>query len=237
MRGAGCTYNDIMDRDFDAKVARTKDRPLPSGQLKVVKAILFLITLLFFSSLILLTFNSFAIYFGIASLVLVFSYPLMKRIIFWPQLFLGFTFNWGALLGWATVRGQIDYPAILLYIGGIFWTLGYDTVYAHQDRKDDILAGVKSTARRLGFGSKPWLFGFYTGGVTLFTFAGITAKLSWPFYLGLFLGAIQLYWQVHNVEIDNPKDCLTKFKSNRLFSWIFLLGIVLAQIHSLNYSV
>ena len=236
MRGAGCTYNDIIDRDFDAKVARTKDRPLPSGQLNVVKAILFLITLLFFGSLILLTFNSFAIYFGIASLVLVFSYPLMKRITFWPQLFLGLTFNWGALLGWAAVRGQIDHPAILLYIGGIFWTLGYDTVYAHQDRKDDILAGVKSTARRLGFGSKPWLFGFYTGGVTLFTFAGITAKLSWPFYVGLFLGAIQLYWQVHNVEIDNPKDCLTKFKSNRLFSWIFLAGIVLAQIHSLNNS-
>lgn len=237
MRGAGCTYNDIMDRDFDAKVARTKDRPLPSAQLKIEKAILFLITLLLFGSLILLTFNSFAIYFGVASLILVFSYPLMKRITFWPQLFLGFTFNWGAFLGWAAVRGQIDQPAIFLYIGGVFWTLGYDTIYAHQDRKDDIVAGVKSTARRLGLGSKPWLFGFYTGAVSLFTLAGITAKLSWPFYLGLFLGAIQLFWQVHKVEINNPKDCLTKFKSNRLFSWIFLVGIVLAQIHSLNYSV
>ncbi|MBK19822.1 MAG: 4-hydroxybenzoate octaprenyltransferase [Rhodospirillaceae bacterium] len=232
MRGAGCTYNDIVDRDFDAQVARTKNRPLPSGQVTIKEASGFLIALLIIGFLILLTLKNYAIAVGAASLVLVFTYPLMKRVTFWPQFFLGLAFNWGALLGWAAVREDISLPAILLYLGGIFWTLGYDTIYAHQDRQDDPKAGVKSTARRLGLGSKPWLYAFYLMAAVFFAFAGKTAEFGWPFYVGLGLGAFQLVWQVWDVDINNPKDCLAKFKSNRLFSWLFLSGIVADQIIS-----
>ncbi|MHA1108885.1 MAG: 4-hydroxybenzoate octaprenyltransferase, partial [Alphaproteobacteria bacterium] len=160
MRGAGCTYNDIMDRNFDAQVARTANRPIPSGQVGVTGAALFMIVIMLIGLAILLSFNRFAVWVGAASLVLIFTYPLMKRITFWPQLALGFAFNWGALLGWAAVRGDLPPAAILLYIGGIFWTLGYDTIYAHQDRADDPAAGVKSSARALGLDSKPWLHVF-----------------------------------------------------------------------------
>ena len=229
MRGAGCTYNDIVDRDFDAQVARTRDRPLPSGQVTVRQAIVFLVFQLVVGLAILLVFNRFAIAVGIASLVLVFTYPLMKRITFWPQFFLGLTFNWGALLGWAAVRGEIATPAVLLYFGGLFWTLGYDTIYAHQDRRDDPGAGVKSTARRLGLGSKPWLYAFYAIAIALFAWSGIDGGYNWPFYAGLGLGAAQLVWQVWDVDIDDPHDCLAKFKSNRLFSWLFLAGILGGQ--------
>jgi 4-hydroxybenzoate polyprenyltransferase len=230
MRGAGCTYNDIVDRDLDAQVARTSNRPLPSGQVTVPQAVVFLILQLAGGFAVLISLNNFAIAVGIASLVLVFTYPLMKRVTFWPQFFLGLTFNWGALLGWAAVRGDIALPAILLYMGGIFWTLGYDTIYAHQDRRDDPSAGVKSTARRLGLGSKPWLYGFYGGAAALFAWAGLAADLGWPYVAGLTLGAAQLFWQVWDVDINNPKDCLAKFKSNRLFSWLFLVGILVAHM-------
>lgn len=234
MRGAGCTYNDIVDREFDAQVARTKNRPLPSGQVTVKQAVVFLIILLTIGLLVLLTLKPYAIAVGAASLILVFTYPLMKRVTFWPQFFLGLTFNWGALLGWAAVRGDLATPAIILYAGGIFWTLGYDTIYAHQDRQDDPKAGVKSTARRLGLGSKPWLHAFYVIAVVLFATAGILGEFSWPFFVGLGLGATQLIWQVWDVDINNPKDCLAKFKSNRLFSWLFLGGILAAQITTLS---
>ena len=234
MRGAGCTYNDIVDRDFDAQVARTKNRPLPSGQLTVRQAIIFLLALLLTGLMILLTLKTYAIAVGTASLVLVFTYPLMKRVTFWPQFFLGLTFNWGALLGWAAVRGDLATPAIILYAGGVFWTLGYDTIYAHQDRQDDPKAGVKSTARRLGLGSKPWLYAFYVVAIALFAYAGILGNIAWPYFAGLGLGAAQLIWQVRDVDINDPKDCLAKFKSNRLFSWLFLGGILAAQITTLS---
>ncbi len=234
MRGAGCTYNDIVDREFDAQVARTKNRPLPSGQVTVKQTVVFLIILLTIGLLVLLTLKPYAIAVGAASLILVFTYPLMKRVTFWPQFFLGLTFNWGALLGWAAVRGDLATPAIILYAGGIFWTLGYDTIYAHQDRQDDPKAGVKSTARRLGLGSKPWLYAFYVIAIVLFATAGILGEFSWPFFVGLGLGATQLIWQVWDVDINNPKDCLAKFKSNRLFSWLFLGGILAAQITTLS---
>lgn len=229
MRGAGCTYNDIMDREFDAQVARTRNRPLPSGQVTVRQAVLFLILQLAVGLGVLLTLNQFALLVGVASLFLVFSYPLMKRITFWPQFYLGLTFNWGALLGWAAVRGEIAEPALWLYAGGIFWTLGYDTIYAHQDRRDDPGAGVKSTARKFGLGSKPWLYFFYIATIILFAVAGLTGGYGWPFFAGLAAGAIHLIWQVWDVDINDPKDCLAKFKSNRLFSWLFLTGIVLAS--------
>jgi len=230
MRGAGCTYNDIADRNFDAQVARTRNRPLPSGQVTVFQAVMFLIVQLVGGLLVLLCLNNFAIAVGVTSLILVFTYPFMKRITFWPQLFLGLTFNWGALLGWAAVRGEIALPAICLYVGGVFWTLGYDTIYAHQDRRDDPLAGVRSTARKLGLSSKPWLLGFYAGTVALFAAAGLTGSFAWPFFAGLAAGTIQLMWQVWNVDINDPIDCLAKFKSNRLFAWIILTGIYSSRL-------
>lgn len=226
MRGAGCTYNDIIDRDLDAQVARTKNRPLPSGQISVRQAVIFLLLQLGGGFLVLVSLNSFAIVVGVASLILVFTYPLMKRVTFWPQFFLGLAFNWGALLGWAAVRTDIALPAILLYAGGIFWTLGYDTIYAHQDRQDDPAAGVKSTARRLGLGSKPWLYAFYMIATILFLMAGHLGGYNWPFFAGLALGAMQLVWQVWDVDINEPKDCLIKFRSNRLYAWLFLAGIL-----------
>jgi 4-hydroxybenzoate polyprenyltransferase len=229
MRGAGCTFNDIADRELDAQVARTRDRPLPSGQLTVRQAVVFLVLQMAGGLVVLLTLNPFAIAVGAASLVLVFTYPFMKRVTFWPQFFLGLTFNWGALLGWAAVRAEITWPALLLYLGGLFWTLGYDTIYAHQDRRDDVTAGVKSTARRFGLGSKPWLYTFYAVAAALFAAAGMAGGFPWPYYAGLGLGAVQLAWQVWDADLDDPKDCLAKFRSNRLFSWLFLGGIAAAQ--------
>jgi 4-hydroxybenzoate polyprenyltransferase len=229
MRGAGCTYNDICDREFDAQVARTRNRPLPAGEVTVRQAVVFLIVQLVIGLAILLSFNGFAIAVGAASLLLVFTYPLMKRVTFWPQFFLGLAFNWGALLGWAAVRGDLTPPAFLLYAGGILWTLGYDTIYAHQDRTDDVFAGVKSSARALGV-SKPWLGAFYAGAAVLFCLAGAAAELAWPFYVGLALGAAQLAWQLAAVNLEDPKDCLRIFKSNRAFGWILFAAVAAGQI-------
>ena len=203
--------------------------PLPSGQVSVRQALVFLLLQLVGGLAVLLTLNSFAIAVGAASLVLVFTYPLMKRVTFWPQFFLGLAFNWGALLGWAAVRGDLALPALLLYAGGIFWTLGYDTIYAHQDRRDDPGAGVKSTARRLGLGSKPWLYAFYVAATVLFVLAGIQGGHGWPYFAGVALGTAQLIWQVWDVDLDDPRDCLAKFKSNRLYAWLFLAGILGGQ--------
>ena len=230
MRGAGCTFNDICDRNFDAQVARTRDRPLPSGQVTVRGALVFLAVLLAAGLCILLALNPFAIAVGVASLVLVFTYPLSKRVTYWPQFVLGLAFNWGALLGWAAVRGEIGLAPVLLYVAGIFWTLGYDTIYAHQDRRDDVTAGVKSTARRLGLGSKPWLFAFYLIAAALFAATGHVAGLGWIFFAGLALATMQLVWQVADVDLDTPKDCLAKFRSNRLVGWLILAAAVGAQL-------
>ena len=230
MRGAGCTFNDITDRKFDAKVARTADRPIPSGAVSVPRAILFMVFLAIIGFTILLQFNPFAILVGIASLFFVAIYPFMKRITYWPQFALGLTFNWGAFLGWAAVRGDLHLPAIVLYVAGIFWTLGYDTIYAHQDKEDDLVVGVKSSALKLKNKTRPWLFVFYAISILLIGESGYLAKLSWPFYIALVLAALQLFWQAKEVDIDNPADCLTKFKSNRLFCWILLAGIIFGQI-------
>ena len=179
MRGGGCTWNDILDRDFDAQVARTRDRPLPAGEVTVRQAFAWFVVQLAVSAAVLLSFNSFAIWTGIASLSLVALYPLAKRVTFWPQFVLGLAFNWGALLGWAAVTADLGWPAVVLYAGGIFWTLGYDTIYAHQDRPDDPVAGVKSSARALGLmASKPWLIAFYLAAAALFGLAGHLAGLD-----------------------------------------------------------
>jgi 4-hydroxybenzoate polyprenyltransferase len=162
---------------------------------------------------------------GAGSLLLVFTYPLMKRITYWPQFMLGLAFNWGALLGWAAVTGSLTLAPLLLYAGGIAWTLGYDTIYAHQDKEDDILVGVKSTALKLGADTRPWLAGFYATAVMLFAMAGFAEGLGWPFYAALAAGALQLAWQVADVDLDDAADCLVKFKSNRYFGWILVAGL------------
>jgi len=226
MRGAGCTWNDITDRKFDAMVARTATRPIPSGQVTVTQAVVFMGLQMLIGLAVLLQFNDAARIVGVASLVLVFTYPFMKRITYWPQAFLGLTFNWGALVGWAAMSQGLHAPALVLYAAGIAWTLGYDTIYAHQDKEDDALIGVKSTALKLGAASRRWLVAFYTLTILLLAAAGALAGLGWAFYLLLIPAALQLAWQVRDVDLDDPADCLTKFKSNRLFGLIVFAAIV-----------
>ncbi len=219
MRAAGCTYNDIIDRDFDARVERTRGRPLPSGAIGLKGAVAFMAVLLAIGLVILLHLNLFAILLGAGSLLLVFTYPLMKRITYWPQAFLGLTFNYGALLGWAAVQGGLGWSAGLLYVAGIAWTLGYDTIYAHQDKEDDLLIGVKSSALALGSRTRPWLIGFYAVTVAGLTAAGAASSMAWPYFAGVALAALLLAWQAWRVRIDSPADCLAKFKAN---SWVGL---------------
>ena len=226
MRSAGCVYNDIVDRDFDARVARTRERPIASGVIGVKTAIAFLALLLVLGLVILLQFNLFAILLGVASLALVFTYPFMKRITYWPQAFLGLTFNWGALLGWAAVEGGLAWPAGLLYAGGIAWTLGYDTIYAHQDKEDDALIGVKSSALALGSNSKPWLWVFYLAALAAFAAAGALTDIAWPFYAGLGAAALLFAWQVISLKMADAADCLVKFKLNFWVGAVIFAGIM-----------
>ncbi len=230
MRGAGCTFNDIVDRDFDARVARTRSRPLPSGAVSTTQAYGFLVLQLVVGLAILVQLNVAAIALGAASLALVAAYPFMKRITWWPQAFLGLTFNWGALLGWTAATGSLAWPAAALYAGGIAWTLGYDTIYAHQDKEDDALIGVKSSARRLGAATRPWLFVFYGVSIALIGLAGALAGLAWPFHVGLAAAGAQLAWQATNVKIDAANDCLAKFKSNQWLGAIVFAAIVAGQL-------
>jgi len=230
MRGAGCTYNDIVDRNLDAGVARTRTRPIPAGEVGVLGATAFLGLQLLIGLGILSMLNPFAIALGAASLLLVLAYPFMKRITWWPQAWLGLTFNWGALLGWAAARGDLDGPPLFLYAAGFFWTLGYDTIYAHQDKEDDALIGVRSAARRLGDASRPWLFGFYAAALALIAAAGAAAGLAWPFYALLVLAGAHLAWQAADVDIDRPEDCLAKFRSNRWFGWLPLAAILAGRL-------
>jgi len=230
MRGAGCTLNDIADRHFDGRVARTANRPIPSGAVSVPQAVVYMLALCLVGLGVLVQFNPFAIAVGAASLIFVAIYPFMKRITYWPQAVLGIVFNWGALLGWAAVRGDLGAPAVLLYCAGILWTLGYDTIYAHQDREDDLMIGLKSTALLFGPSTRPWLAGFYTGAVLLTGAAGFLAELSWPFYAALAIAALHLGWQVATIDIDDAKGCLVRFKSSRDFGLILFIGIVAGQV-------
>ena len=230
MRGAGCTLNDIIDRDIDAQVARTRTRPIPSGAVSVRRALIFLAALLVVGGAILVSLNRVAIVLGVLVLALIGTYPLMKRITWWPQFFLGLNFNWGALMGWAAVTGTLAAPAWLLYAGGIAWTLGYDTIYAHQDKEDDALIGVRSSALALGARTRLFLYLFYAAALLLWLAAGMAAHLAWPFYLGLALAASQLTWQAATVDIARPEDCLAKFRSNRWAAWAILLGIIAGRL-------
>ncbi|MBT5187660.1 MAG: 4-hydroxybenzoate octaprenyltransferase [Kordiimonadaceae bacterium] len=229
MRGAGCVVNDLWDREADAQVERTKCRPLPSGRVSVLGALLFLVFLCLIGLFILLQLNRFTQVVGAFSLVFIVIYPLMKRITYWPQLMLGFTFNWGALLGWASVTQTIELPAILLYIGGIFWTLGYDTIYAHQDREDDIIVGVKSTALRFGNKTHQWLSGFYCICFVFFLAAGFYSMMGIAFYLGMLIAAGHLIHQLKKLDINSRDICLELFKSNHHFGIIVFLSIIAGQ--------
>ena len=229
MRGAGCTYNDIVDREIDAKVARTAIRPLPSGQIGLRSAWIFLVFQLAIGLAVLLQLNTFAMAVGAASLLLIAAYPFMKRITYWPQAWLGLTFNWGALLGWAAVNGRIDTPALLLYAGGFFWTLGYDTIYAHQDREDDALVGVKSSARALGRATKPVVGLFYALALGCFAAAIVLPSMSLPSMGLLALVGAQFVWQVVTLDIDNPMSCLVRFRSNRNVGLLILAAIMLVR--------
>jgi 4-hydroxybenzoate polyprenyltransferase len=210
-------------------VARTALRPLPSGQVSVRQALIFLILQLLIGFLVLVLLSRgrpFPFLLGVASLALVFTYPLMKRVTYWPQLFLGLTFNWGALMGWAAATGNLQLPAIVLYAGGIAWTLHYDTIYAHQDKEDDALIGVKSTALKFGARTKRWLWMFSAAAIVLFGFALLSVGLGWPAVIAIAAIAAHLAWQIIDVDLEDPKDCLAKFRSNTWIGWILLAGIL-----------
>ncbi len=227
MRGAGCTWNDIVDRDLDGSVERTRSRPIPAGQVSVTQAAAFLVLQSLVGFAILLTFNGFTIALGIASLAIVALYPFMKRITYWPQIVLGLAFSWGALMGWAGYFGRLGWPALLLYAGSIAWVIGYDTIYAHQDRDDDALIGIKSTALLFGERTKPMLTLFYTLAVVLLAAAGRAAGASVVFGFGLLAFAAHLGWQVARLDIADPDHCLAVFKSNRDAGLILFAGLVL----------
>lgn len=234
MRGAGCTFNDIVDKDFDAAVARTRSRPIPSGQVTVGQAKAFMIALSLTGFVVLIQFNWFAVGLGVLSLATVAVYPFMKRFTYWPQIFLGIAFNWGALLGWAAVRGQLELPAILMYLGGISWTLAYDTIYAHQDKEDDLAIGIKSTALKFGAATPKWLTLFFGLALVLLAAAGFSAGAGIIFYTGLAGAALHATWQLARLDVDNPELCLMLFRSNRNFGLIVFGGIMLDSLVRLS---
>ncbi len=226
MRGAGCTYNDIVDRDLDARVARTRSRPIPSGQVTTKQAAAFLVLQALIGLAVLLQFNWFTVGLGVLSLATVVVYPFMKRITWWPQVGLGIAFSWGALMGWPAIFGQLDWSPVLLYAGGIAWTIAYDTIYAHQDKEDDALIGVRSTARLFGTNTRRMLILFYGVATLLFAAAWLAAGVGPLAYLGVALGAVHLGWQVKTIVIDDPDNCLMLFRSNRDYGWIVFVGLV-----------
>jgi 4-hydroxybenzoate polyprenyltransferase len=226
MRGAGCTWNDITDRDLDAKVERTRSRPIPAGQVSVPRAAAFLVVQALIGLVVLLQFNRFAVVTGIASLVIVAVYPFMKRITWWPQIVLGLAFSWGALMGFAVMFGRIGAPALALYAGSISWVIGYDTIYAHQDAEDDALIGVKSTALLFGARTQPALALFYGLAVALIGVALTLAGAGVPAWIGLSAFAAHLVWQVRRLEIGNPALCLRTFKSNRDAGLLLFAGLL-----------
>ncbi|CAK8542055.1 unnamed protein product [Lathyrus sativus] len=233
LRGAGCTINDLIDRDIDTKVERTKLRPVASGLLTPFQGLSFLGFQLLLGLGILLQLNNYSRVLGASSLLLVFSYPLMKRFTFWPQAFLGLTFNWGALLGWAAVKGNLDPFIVLpLYASGVCWTLVYDTIYAHQDKEDDLKVGVKSTALRFGDSTKEWLTGFGIASLGGLALTGFNAELGWPYYAFLGVASGHLGWQIWTVDLSSRSDCNRKFVSNKWYGAIIFGGILAGRLSS-----
>ncbi|MBR0893626.1 4-hydroxybenzoate octaprenyltransferase [Bradyrhizobium tropiciagri] len=230
MRGAGCTWNDITDRDLDARVERTRSRPIPAGQVTVTQAVVFMVLQALIGLAVLLQFNRFAVLTGIASLVIVAIYPFMKRITWWPQVVLGLAFSYGALMGFAVTLERIDLAAIALYAGSIAWVIAYDTIYAHQDAEDDALIGVKSTARLFGARTHRALVVFYGLAVLLIGTAFALAGARWPAWIGLAAFALHLGWQVRRLDTSDPALCLRIFKSNRDAGFILFASLVVDAV-------
>src|SRR3954463_13096421 len=234
MRGAGCTWNDITDRDLDAQVERTRSRPIPAGPGSVAQAAGLLGLQALLGLLVLLQFNRFAVGCGIASLIIVAVYPFMKRITYWPQIVLGLAFSWGALMGFAVTFGRIDLVALVLYAGSIAWVIGYDTIYAHQDTEDDALIGIKSTARLFGARTGPALAVFYAAAVMLIGVALALAGAGYPAWIGLAAFAAHLVWQISRLEIGDPALCLRLFKSNRDAGLLLFAGLLVDAVMRAN---
>jgi len=230
MRSAGCIVNDILDKEFDSKVFRTKDRPIASGKVSIKLAIFYSITLCLLALLVLLNFNSLTIIMALGSMPLAFTYPLMKRFTYWPQLFLGITFNYGLILGWTSITGKIDLAPVIFYLGAIFWTLGYDTIYGYQDIKDDEIIGLKSTSIKFKNKPKYFLVTCYTSLLSLFAIGGYYMNFHYSYFILLILPMLQLFlYQIKTFNTGNPKICLTVFKSNNMLGLIIFLNILITK--------
>ncbi len=222
MRGAGCVINDLWDRDLDSRVARTRGRPIASGAISVNRALLFLGALMGIGFLILMQMNRTTIALGLVSVLFIVAYPLAKRVTDWPQAVLGLTFNFGALMGWSAMTGDVPLPALLLYAGGFLWTIGYDTVYAHQDKEDDAIVGIRSTALKFGKDSRKALAGFYAGAWILMTMAFVVLEKTWLPVLFMAPAALHMVWQIKTWAPDDAASCLKIFRSNRDFGFLVL---------------
>ena len=230
MRSAGCIVNDILDKEFDAKVYRTKNRPIASGKISIKLAILYSLILCFLALMVLLNFNLLTIILALSSMPLAFSYPLMKRFTYWPQLFLGITFNYGLILGWTATKGQIDIITIIFYVGAIFWTLGYDTIYGYQDIKDDEIIGLKSTSIKFKSASKIFLLICYSILTILLLVGGMLMNFHYSYFVLMIIPVFQLFfYQIKSFNINEPTSCLIAFKSNNLFGLIVFLNILITK--------
>ena len=230
MRSAGCIVNDILDKEFDSKVFRTKDRPIASGKVSIKLAIFYSITLCLLALFVLLNFNSLTIIMALGSMPLAFTYPLMKRFTYWPQLFLGITFNYGLILGWTSITGKIDLAPVIFYLGAIFWTLGYDTIYGYQDIKDDEIIGLKSTSIKFKNKPKYFLITCYILLLSLFAIGGYFMKFHYSYFILLIFPMLHLFlYQIKTFNTENPNICLKVFKSNNLFGLIIFLNILLTK--------
>jgi 4-hydroxybenzoate polyprenyltransferase len=231
MRSAGCIINDIVDREFDKKVSRTKNRPIASGKISVRLGLIYATILCFLALLVLINFNYLTIILAFCSMPLAFTYPLMKRYTYWPQLFLGITFNYGLLLGWTSIENSINLIPIILYFGAIFWTLGYDTIYGYQDITDDEIIGVKSTSIKFKDNPKKFLFICYSITILSYIFVGIYMNFNFFLYLGIIIMSCHLFFfQIRLFDQTNIQKCLKIFKSNNFFGFIVLAFIFLGKI-------
>ena len=231
MRSAGCIVNDILDKEFDAKVFRTKNRPIASGRISIKLGIIYSIILCFLALLVLLNFNYLTIILALSSMPFAFTYPLMKRLTYWPQLFLGITFNFGLILGWTAIKSEIELTPILFYLGAIFWTLGYDTIYGYQDIKDDEIIGLKSTSIKFKGKAKKFLFICYAFLIIFFIVGGFKMNFHFSYYILILIPLVHLFlYQIKKFDLNNPSSCLNAFKSNNLFGLIIFLNILIVKI-------
>ena len=231
MRSAGCIVNDILDREFDKKVFRTRNRPIASNKISIFSALIYVFILCFLALLVLLNYNNFTIFLAFASMPLAFTYPLMKRLTYWPQLFLGITFNYGLILGWTSVQGEIDIIPLIFYVGAIFWTLGYDTIYGYQDIKDDEIIGLKSTSIKFKGKEKKFLLSCYSILIIFFVIGGNFMKFNNLYnFLVLIPCAHLFFYQINFFDPKIPTKCLNVFKSNNFLGLIVFINIIIGRI-------